>query len=184
MLNLLPPSEKKFLSQERRRKLIMVLCFEFFVFLGCLLLSMLAVEFYLLGEIDTQKYAADQIQNEIESPDFLNSRNLILKYNRQLAVMDEFYKTRIPVERAIKEFLSVQRPEGLYFNTLLFQPQQNLNKVKVSIIGFSDTRDNLLLFKQNIEASPAIENIVFSAESWINQKDVNFNLTLEVNGKI
>lgn len=183
MLNLLPPSEKKFLAQEHKRRLFIILGTELFVFLIALLSVLVALEFYILGENTTQKYLSEQFQYENQSPDFVDFKNIILKYNKELSLADAFYKDRKFIHSALKALLDVERPDGLYFTSLYLQSQKQSNKTAINVSGVSDTRDNLLIFKKNLEAEEKLQNINFSPESWISQKNVNFNLTLElING--
>lgn len=180
MLNLLPPNEKKFLFQERKKRLFIVLSIELSVFLICVLLVLLAIEFYILGEANSQNFLLQQAQVQNQSSDFSNFKDIILNYNKKLILIDSFYKNRKFMNGALDILLGVRRPSGLYFTNLSLQSQQQSEKIKVNIAGTSATRDDLLLFKKNIEAERKIENINFSPESWISQKNINFNVTLDI----
>ncbi|MDP3882576.1 MAG: hypothetical protein Q8Q48_00785 [Candidatus Staskawiczbacteria bacterium] len=183
MLNLLPPEEKIILKQEQNKRLLVVLAMEFLIFLTSILLVLLAVEFNILGEFVSQSFLLRQVQAEGQSSDSSRFEKEMMAYNKKLVVIDSFYKDRVFQGDALNTLLKVDRPSGLYFVKFSLQPQQP-NRTKVIIAGVSDTRDNLLTFKNNVEAVKNIENINFSPESWISQKNVNFNLTLDIlNGK-
>jgi len=180
MLNLLPPSEKKILAREKKKRLFMILCFEFFVFLVCIFLVLLAVEFYILGEVAWQNFLFGQVKAESQSDRFLYFENVMQNYNQKLVLIDSFYEKQKFAVPTLITLLSVERPEGLHFTKFSLQLQGQPGKTKVVITGFSDTRDNLIIFKNNIEAEKKIEGINFSADSWINPKDINFHLTLDI----
>jgi len=77
-----------------------------------------------------------------------------------------------------------QRPPGLYFTKFSLQTEPASDRIKAVIAGFSNTRDNLLIFRNNIESEEKIESVSFSPETWLSQKNISFNLTLDiVNGK-
>jgi hypothetical protein len=180
MLNLLPPNEKKSLLGGQKKRLFTILGIELLVFLICILFVLLAVEFYILGETTTQSYLYKQVQYENQSLDFLEFKNKILKYNKELVLTDSFHKNQKFIYSALDVLLDVKRPDGMYFTNFSLQSDERSDKINVNISGFSDIRDNLLIFRKNIESEKKIGNINFSPESWINQKNVNFNLTLEI----
>jgi hypothetical protein len=180
MINLLPPEQRKFLVKEQQKKLFIVLSMEIAVFLVCLLLVMLATEFYISGEISYQSFFLQQVQIENQSSDFSDFKKIILKYNKELVLIDAFYKGQKSINSALNTLLDVQKPDGLRFNNLSFQPEQQTDNIKVNIDGTSDTRDNLLIFKNNIDGEKRIKNVSFSPGSWVNQKNINFDVTLDI----
>jgi len=180
MLNLLPPDEKRFLVKERRRRLLTVLSFEFLIFLACIVLVLLALVFYGLGEVASQNFLLGQAAAEIQSPEFSYLKNVIQDYNGKLVLIDSFYKNNKITGNILNALLSVQRPPGLYFTKFSLIANDQSNGIKVVIAGKSNTRDNLIIFKKNIEAENKIKNVVFSPESWISQKNIIFNLTFDI----
>lgn len=180
MLNLLPPSEKEFLAKEQQKKLFIVLCFELFIFLVCVLLVLLAVEFYVLGELSSQNFLLNQAQSDNKLPEFLQFENMIKDYNQKFVLADSFLKNQKMTQGALDILLNIERPDGVYFTKFSLQAQDKSNRTKVIINGFSDTRDSLIEFKNNIEGSKEIENINFSPEAWLSQKNITFNLTLDI----
>lgn len=180
MLNLLPPAEKKILALERRKRLSVILCFEFLTFLVCILLVLLAIEFYILGEIAEQNSLLYQVGDEKRSSEFLYFKDTLQDYNRKLILISSFLDEQRFSGNALRILLSVERPSGLSFTGLSMQPKDKSDRMKVSISGISDTRDNLLIFKDNIESEKGIENANFSPECWISPKDIKFSLTLDI----
>lgn len=184
MLNLLPPSEKKVLVQEKQKRLFLVLCFELLVFLCCIILVFLSIEFYGLGEVVSQDFALEQVKNESQSNEFLHFENLMQEYNQKLILVDSFYKSQKFMGGALNTITSIQKPSQLYFTRISFQPKNQSKNIEVTIAGYSNTRDSLIVFRNNIEANEKTRNVNFSPESWVRQKDINFNVTLDViNGK-
>ena len=179
MINLLPSKEKEGLLLEKREKLIMIGEAVFAIFLICLILVLLSIKFYILAETDYQKNILSQAQQENQSPDLVNLNNTIKKYNTELAQLGSFYKTEVYFSQALNIITGVSAPGGLYFTSFSLNRDKN-GMIQAEISGVSDTRDELLGFRQNIEQDKRIKNSSFSPESWTSAKNVNFSLTLEI----
>lgn len=180
MTNLLPPEEKKILMKIQQRKLLTVLGIELLAFLVSLLLVFLIVMFYIMGMNIGQKSVLNDVEMGIKSSDFSQFRAIMLQYNKDLFSVDFFYKTQKPASKALDTLFAVQRPAGLYFSSVASAPEQKPGRMKFNIFGTSDTRDSLTSFKSNLEKEKLIENIEFSPSSWISQKNINFNVTLDI----
>jgi hypothetical protein len=152
-----------------------------FVGLICLFLILLSVRLYILGQTASQKFILEDAQKTIQSPEFIDFKTLISEYNDDLSRAESFYKNQIYMSQMLDILFGVPRPEGLYFTGVSLDAIQKEKKgVEIIISGFSNTRDNLTLFKKNIEDEKRIDGAYFPPESWVNSKDINFNITLEV----
>ncbi len=187
MINLLPPEDKKYLLLEKNKKLLIVLGNVFLISLVSLLLLLSALKFYMLGDIDSKKYILDNSEKGYQTPDFESLAQLIIKHNADLAKVDNFYKKEIYFNDILKTIFEIKKPVGLYFKSISIDKMKENNlpqqagKVKVTISGFSDTRDNLLIFRDNINSNKKIENAYFPPDSWIKSKDITFYLTFQMN---
>jgi hypothetical protein len=179
MINLLPDKEKEELILEKNKKLAIILSSALLVVIICLLLILMAVKFYILGKAVSQNFVLDQAKKEYQTNDFLNYKNILQNYNEELAEIVSFYKNAKTFNPGLKTVLNIKKPEGLYFSDLSMVKTSS-NKIEVKISGISDTRDNLIIFKKSLEETKGVKNAVFSAESWVNPKNVNFYLTFEV----
>ena len=192
MINLLPPKEKEELILEKNKKLVVILGNVVLISLVCLALVLFSLKFYILGEISSEKSFLDNTEKKYQNPDFLHFKNLLQKYNAKLIKIDAFYKKEIYFSGILKTILEIQRPKGLSLISININktkednpPQSTTQKtlrtgnIKVTISGISDTRDNLLIFKRNIENNKEIENLYFPPYDWIKPKDINFYLTFE-----
>jgi len=179
MINLLPLEERQKLILKKNEKLAVVLNIIIVVFLVCLTLVLLSIKFYILADTDNQKIALQQTQKEYQAPEFANLSSVIKKYNLTIAQLDSFYKKEIYFNEALNIITSVPSPKGLYLTNFSLDRNEN-GTIKVIVTGISDTRDNLLIFRKNIEADTKIKNSYFSPESWIDPKNANFSLTFEI----
>ncbi len=180
MINLLPPEEKKSLKSEINKSLVIVLWYIVVISLFALSLALFSVKFYILQDESNQKDFLDYVKKQYKTPDFLSLESDIKKYNASLLKVDDFYKKEIYFSDALKDILDVQRSDGLYFENISIEKNKDNNTVKVTILGVSDTRDNLLAFKSSIEGAKKIKNIYFPPANWVKQKDINFNITFEI----
>lgn len=180
MINLLPPKEKEQLFLERNKKLVVILGYIAIISLIYLALVLFSVKFSILEQMSYQKNILNTIETKYQTSDLLSYNNLVKKYNTYLTKANTFYKKNTYFSDAIKTILSIQRPDGLFFNDMSIKINEKDNKIKVTISGISNTRDNLLTFKDNIKNNNKIENIYFPPNSWIKTKDINFNVTFEI----
>lgn len=178
MINLLPPEEKNNLLLRNKEKLAAILGIAVLVSLVCLILVLSLIKLYIKVETGSQRIILEQAQKEYLTPDSLNFKIIIYRYNRMLAQIESFYEQEIFFNQALKVILDVRRPEGLYLTNLSLTREGA--KIKVTADGTSDCRDNLLLFQQNIERDKKIENSYFPPENWTSPKDINFKLTFEI----
>ncbi len=181
MINLLPVKEKEEFILRQNKKLTIVLGTAFLIASVCLILVLLSIKFYVLGEVVSQKFILDQTEKKYQTADFLVYKGLLDGYSKSLIQIKSFYKDKIQLNAALRDILDVNMPEGVYFINLSMARSED-SKVIAKISGISDTRDNLLLFRKNLENSEKIKSPNFSPESWINSKNINFYLTLEING--
>lgn len=179
MINLLPPQEKQNLILEKKEKLASVLGVVILVSLICFVLILMGIKYYFLSEVDAEKEVLNNARQKYQTAEFLNYEGIVKKYNGLSAQLSSFYGQEEYFSDALKVISSVSRPQGLYLTGISMDREQSA-KIKVSVAGVSNSRDNLLLYKNNIEADKRIENSGFSPESWVAPKNVNFNLTFEI----
>jgi hypothetical protein len=179
MINLLPPEEKEKLFLKKKGKLVIILEITVLVSLVCLILILSSIKLYIAAEASSLKIVSERAEKEYQSPIFSNFKDIIQKYNKIIVQLKNFYEQKAYLGQALKNISNIQRPDGLYLTELSLKKNGN-KKIKVIISGVSDSRENLLLFKKNIEEVQKIENSYFSPETWTNPENINFNLTFEI----
>lgn len=183
MINLLPPQEKEELVLQKYKRLVIVLGNMTLIILICLTLILFALKFYVLSEIDLQKINLDLAQKKYEADDTNSLKQTISQYNELLIKIDNFYKKNILVSDILVDLLKIDRPKGLYFQDIsIDRPQRNeasLVAMKISINGFANTREDLSIFKENLEKNSQFKNVSFPPQNWVREKDINFSATLE-----
>ncbi len=180
MINLLPPEEKAKLQLQKNKKLTMVLGITLTVPLVCLVLVLLSIHFYLLGEINSEKVALDQTRKDLQTPDFLTFSNIIGQSNATLQQLEQFYQKEAYMSAIVKAITSVSIPQSIYLTDLSVQ-KTDKGPMKGTASGFSGSREDLLVFQKNLEATAQIKNLNFSPESWISPKNSTFHVSFEIN---
>lgn len=181
MPNLLPPEEKEILFKSQQKKLAVILGSEIFIFLLCLFFVAFSIKFFIMGETSSQKFFLQQAEAQDKSSDFSVFKEMMAKYNKDLLKIISFRQEQVHFSGATDILLRVQKPPGLYFSSLFLDNVEG-KKIKAVITGVSGTRDDLLLYKKNLEAEKKIKNIFFSPDSWVSPKNANFNISLEIAG--
>ena len=183
MINLLPPKEKEGIISERNEKLAVVLGNLFIISLVCLALVLISLKFYILSEDTYSKINLESVKEKYQTSEFLSLKESIQKYNADLIKIDDFYKKEIYFSDALKVILNTKRPSGLYLNSINISEILNIkesDRVKAVISGVSNTRDDLQVFRDNLENNKKIVNVYFPPNSWVKPADVNFSITLEI----
>jgi|SRR3989344_3694982 len=180
MINLLPQKEKQALVFQKNINLTMVLGGISVVFLICLALVLLSLEFYILQQVSVQDSILDEVVTKYQTKDFVSLLGELQNYNSVLTKTDSFYKKQTYATDVLRIILNVERPEGITFNRVSIDQMATNKIVKVNIEGNSLTRDNLILYKNNIEKQENIKNIVLPPSSLVKPSNVSFNLTFDV----
>lgn len=180
MMNLLPPEEKKELALRKSAKLTVVLGSVVIIALVSLILVLAALRFYILQDLSSYESTLNATAKNDQVPDGRSYYDIIKMHNAKLAGVNDFYKKESSLSNALEAVLSVPRPAGLYFTNIAAEAVGQGGKVKIIITGFSDTRDQVLAFKSNMESNTKILNAIFPPNTWVKPADIDFYVTLEV----
>ncbi|MCX6720503.1 MAG: hypothetical protein NTW11_01740 [Candidatus Staskawiczbacteria bacterium] len=179
MINLLPQEEKQGMIAKSREKLSIIWGIVIFVALICLTLILLSIRFYILAETDYQKNILSQIEKDVQTADFKKFNSIIQKNNLILTQIDSFYKNEIYFSKVSKIITDVSGSKALHITGLSLNRKIS-GGIQASVSGISDTRDDLLAFKKNINEDGRIVNPYFSPGSWVSSKNAQFTLTFEI----
>ena len=178
MINLLPPKEKEGFILEIRKNLFTTLGGIVLVCLISLILILFSLKFYIFGEVNFRKILFDHQEKKYQTPDFLQFKGIVQNYNADLSQIYSFLGKEIYFSDVLKNILEIQKPQGLYFTGLSLN-RDDSGKIKVIILGLSNSRENILLFRENIKKSDKISNLYFSPDSWIKAVNSNFNVSFD-----
>lgn len=176
MINLLPPEEKKKLFYKKLEKLVIIWGEILLIFLVCLILVLFSIKTYIVGQVESKIIILDQIKEGYENSNTQNLQQTIKNYNEKLSQIKNFYENQTHFAESIEEIAKIKPPE-IYFTILSLK--MSGNGIIFSISGFSETRTSLVLFRENLESKPGIENINFSPLSWVKTADIDFQVTFD-----
>lgn len=179
MINLLPPQEKAQLLAEKNKQLAIVLGNMVLVSLICLSLVLLALKFYLLQDVIYEKVILENVQKQYQTSDFLSLKNTIQGYNKKLTAANDFYSRQVYFSKILKDVLEITNNGELSLTNITMSGLKEGKEIKVKLSGKSDTRDELLSFKKNLENSNKIKNVYFPPNSWVKSKNVDFTVSFE-----
>ncbi len=179
IINLLPQQEKERLRLEKRKRLINILEVIALISFGCMVLVLLSVKFYILGDAVLQKTILAEAQKKYQTADFIKTRDEIKNYNNKFQILRSFYNNEVYFSSILSELSLVERPDGIYL-TNIYLSWKDPNTVEGNVSGFSSTRDSLLSYKAKLEENPNIKKVSFSQKSWVKSKDIDFYFTFEI----
>lgn len=175
MINLLPQKEKGILRSEERKKIFLIFEILTLIFVICLIFILASIEIYISGRVEAEEIIFEQEKKEFETSEIKDFSNKIKSANQTFSYLNYFYKNQVKTVEIFSEIYETI-PEGIYLTT--FSYQRDISNV--SLFGFSKSREILLQFKKNLEQKEDLEDIYFPPSTWIDSKDVNFNLNLKI----
>lgn len=172
-LNLIPPNKKE--EIERNRRLKMVIRTEVVMTIIAVVFLVVFVSFRYSLELDLA--GEKMLNSEIEKADQFER---IKNYDNQFNQANERIKQIAAIDKAqlywskIFEKISQLIPAGIEVRTL------TTDQYAVTIVGLSDTRDNLIEFKSKLEENACFSDIVLPLSNLVDKADVDFKITFNV----
>lgn len=178
MINLLSPEQKKELLQEERYKLVLILGLLIVFFLASLSLVLLSIKINISGEAQSQKILVDSEEEKFKISEIQKLEEEIKSINQNLEKLNTFYKSQ-PNLTELLEKISKILPQNSYLTTFTLVSPAKEKKIKISLGGYSKTRELLFEFKKGLEAEPDFKEIYFPPSNWIKPKDIEFLATFQ-----
>jgi len=176
MINLLPPGQKKELEQEGILKLVLTFGIIVLAFLVSLTLILVSIKFSLLADLRAQEIYIEQKQKELEKPETQELKAKIKEYNSILFKLEAFYRRQPNLTSIFEEISFLAYSKGIYLTTFKFDSQAS----QVSLTGFSPTCEILLQFKENLEKTEGLKEIVFPDDTWLQDTNINFLVSFKI----
>lgn len=171
MINLLPPSEKAKRLSERTERLTIIIAGTILVALISLILILFALKTYIWGQAEFQKIALAQSQKDFETSELQELEEKIISTNLSFSQLKSFYGQKAYFSERIEE-ISLALPKTIYLYSLTLAYDKE--ELRVSLSGFSPSRETLLKLKENLEANPNFKEIYFPRSIWVELEDIDF----------
>jgi len=176
MINLLPDNEKNALKMEEiRNRIFAILCFALIalVLFSSILCSL---RFYLVHRENLAEKIFKTRQESLKSAEFDDFKKLVQETNVNLLKTEIFYGQQVFSATALEKLAKIT-PETVYFTNI--SSNKKVEKVKENgeekekifvefhVSGWAKTRQDLFLFKKEIESQKEFQDIYFNPSSWV-----------------
>lgn len=175
MINLLPPKEKEVFKKEENWKIVLILSFLIFLFLFCFTLVLLAVNFHIWGQVESQKILLESEEKKLEISEIQKLEKEIKTTNKKFLELDSFYEKRTDLTSHLNKISEIL-PKESYLFSLSFSP----NSSEVILAGFCPNRELLYEFKQNLQAREEFKDVKFPLANWVKPTNIDFTVTFKV----
>lgn len=177
MINLLPNSEKRALRMEIVKRMVIIHWFLISLFIICLALILLSMNFYTKGEIDYLKiYNKEQDKAQAEK-EFKEFEEKIADFNQTALELKSFYQNKIYISQIIEK-ASLLLPPSAYLKRIQIVPSEK--EAIVSVSGFIQNRESLFEFRKTLQEEKGIKDVVFPSSNWVNAFDIDFSATFNI----
>ena len=180
MINLLSSKNKEELLQEENWKVVMILGINILVIFVCFVFILYSINIFISGEINSQKIIYEQREKEFKTLPMQTLQQNLITFNEILSRLDSFYQHRFNATKILEE-ISETIPSEIYLTNLSINPKTVKEKeVECILVGFSSAREDLLLFKENLEKKEIFEEVYFPPANWVKPTDINFRVTFKI----
>jgi len=175
MINLLPLQQKEEIRKEGKLRMILILGVIFIASLVSFSLILLSIKISISAQIETQKIIFDQKEKEFQANENQQLEEKIKDFNITFSKLDTFYKKQFDLVQTL-ETISKLLPQGAYLTNLNFAPIREGGefRAQISLSGFSESREILLSFRENLENEKSFSEIDFPPENWVKLTNINF----------
>jgi len=190
MINLLPTKEKEVFLTEQKKKVMLTLWFLVLFFLICLALILFLVKIYLKDKIEAQKTFLIRSEEEFFNSEAQEIQDKINLGNSVFIKLESFYEEKVYFSKLLEE-ISKKMPNLFYLTNISFVFSEEEKgkeeegkwiekKVTISISGFAPLREDLLMFKKNLENEENFRDIYFPPSNWVEPSDINFSVIFNI----
>lgn len=188
MINLLPTKEKEIFSRKQKKKVILTLWFLILFFIICLSLILFLVRIYLNDRIGAQRAFLIENEEKFSQSEAQEIQDKINLSNLVFIELRSFYKEKVYFSKLLEK-ISEKMPDSFYLTNISFiffeeegeeEEKKIEKKVTISISGFAPYREDLLMFKKNLEGEEDFRDIYFPPSNWVKPSSVDFNITFNI----
>ena len=181
MINLLPPKYRQKLREEERFRLVLLLGIILGIALLALSVFLLVVQVSLAKERLSQEFKLSFLeQKSIKEGSILTE---IKNQNSKLSNINSFKQGRRSLKDVFDE-VGFALPQDLHLLSFSYTPVFEIKKkggetqrtlATVSVTGKAQTREQLLLFKDALQANLFFAEVVFPPSNWVSPSDITFS---------
>lgn len=190
MINLLPPKYQQKLREEQRFRLVLLFGVIFGIAFIALSIFLLVIQVALAKErlLQESKLISFKERTTREDSTLVEIKN----WNSKLKNIAAFKEKRRGLKGVIDEVAS-SLPEELYLLSLSYTPAFETRKKEdkivrtpatIAVTGKAQTREQLLSFKDALQANPFFAEVVFPPSNWVKPQDITFSFQAKLQDKL
>ena len=181
MINLLPPQYRQKLKEEQRFRLVLLLGVVLGIAFFALSVFLLVIQVTLSNERLTQEVKLLSFEERTTRED--STLVEIKNWNSKLRNIGSFKQGRRSLKDVFDEVGS-SLSQDLYLFSFSYTPAFKTTKkggetiktpATVAVTGKAQTREQLLSFKDALQANPFFAEVVFPPSNWVNPSDITFS---------
>ena len=148
-------------------------------------LSLLIVKYFLQTQAESFRAQLESNKKNSERIADLETINKINTFNIFFEKLNTFYQKKIYISEAIDKTSKIL-PNKIYLTEFSASPDLTGSPIKqqagfnIFITGFAPTREDLLLFKQNMEKDSYFKAVNFPIENWVESVNIIFSLSFKI----
>ncbi len=173
MMNFLPEENKIIIKKEYFRRISIIIGLLFFFFILTSTIFLFSLFLLLNGQQESfyrQLGFSEQRLARSEAKDIIP---LVKDLNDKVFLLESSQKNIAPKSAIVKNILS-RKPDKITLSEFIF------DKNKISIHGFSDTRDNMLGFINSLKEEKSFKKVESPISSLLKEKDIEFSVNIEL----
>ncbi len=182
MVNLLTLFEKKLLSKEYKKRLIVVSLFALSLLFAFSII--LLIPSYILS---SEKYnnVFKQLVAEKKKiftlADGKDPIKITKDVNNKLSILKKA-NTSLPAPYHVTVTIIKHKPKGIFIKSILYD--KNGNEEKITVSGISENRETLLLFLKSMESETEFSSVELPISSFVKGENIDFSLRVTIGGNI
>lgn len=174
-LNLLPPSEKTALKTAEIKRWIAFYGTAVLGLLFIFVIFLMIIWFVILFRLRNLSTATETAYATLKTRNLITEESKIKNLNERLRLIDERQTGQYRYWKILARLAELV-PNGIRLNELNVQ-----KKGDASLGGWASQREQILLFKSQLEESKYFKNIESPLANLIKQTDIDFNFNFKVN---
>ena len=180
MINLLPPKYRQKLRGEERFRLVLLLGIIFGIAFLSLSVFLLVIQVSLVTERLSQEFKLSSFEEKSAKED--STLIEIKRLNSKLKNIENFKQEHRSLKDVLDEVGS-SLTQDLHLVSFSYTPSFETKKkggtpiktpATIAVTGKAQTREQLLSFKDALQANPFFAEVVFPPSNWVSPSDITF----------
>ena len=187
MINLLPPSEKAILNEEKNARLASILGIVAVACLFSFAAILVSINVYLQTQAQSQNLIFEEASQQFRGSELRGLEQEITALNSSFTSLKEFYLRKPHLIADVLERVNKVAPKGVSLDEISFSVSQPASQEKsatttaqIFLSGLAVKRSLIFDFKRDLEAQSFFNEVYFPPEDWVNPENARFSVKLKM----